>query len=105
MGLKIAITRHPFASLVLGIAAFLGLWLSAPTLVFDHSTPGFDRNWERSKGTVVAWGPKPLAWLILSDPNRSTFTGQEWYFRLFETHCTEWLQKRRMQRPPASNPN
>ena len=105
MSLKAAITRHPFGTLVLGIVAVLGLLLSAPTLVFDHSTPGYDRNWEHSEGVEIAWGPKPRAWLIFADPNRSTFTGQEWYFRLFEAHCTEWLQERHMQRPPASKPN
>ena len=105
MPIVIARTRYRFAVLVVGLATLIGLWLGSPSLVFDHSTPGYDRNWERNNGIEIAWGPKPRTWLILADPNCSIFTGREWYYRVFEAHCTKWLEERNMRRPPASNTN
>lgn len=92
--LKMALSIFAVAVLALLLAKF------TPVLVFDPELAGYDRNWEHSQGKGIAWGPRPRKWLIAADPERSLFSGNEWYYRLFPAYCHAWLQQHKMQRPP-----
>lgn len=74
----------------------------SPHLVFTPDLAGHDRNSEQDSGHSIAWGPRPRPWLLLADPERSLFSGQEWYYRLYTQHCQQWLNDHHMKRPPSA---
>lgn len=87
-----------FACVVALGAALIAL--RPPGVFFDPTKPAFDVNSEHSEGRQTAWGPRPARWLIWADPTRSTFSGQEWYFRLFRSYCREWVATNGYSLPP-----
>lgn len=80
-----------FVKLAFAVAIVFGGIMLAPWIIFDKTKAGYDTDWERTEdGKGVAWGPRPRGWLILADPNRSSFSGQEWYYRWYADYCNEW---------------
>lgn len=74
-----------------GAALLCASYFACPYLMFDHSKPAYDRNQEMREGKPVAWGPRPAQWLIAGDPSR-LYSGNEWYLRLFQSHCQRWVR-------------
>lgn len=84
---------------VLGAVAVLsaGFWL--PLVIFDNKTPALDMNSEYYQGKVTAWGPQPAAWLFLSSPRKTLYSGDEWYFSTFRGYCKEWVHENNYSYP------
>ena len=101
--MKKAIPLRKALWLIGSLSLTFALGKLAPVIVFEPELVGYDMNWETSGGATIAWGPRPRKWLLLADPERSLFSGSEWYYRVFRTHCNTWLQERKMQRPPTLN--
>lgn len=86
------------------LAVAVIVWITAiPYVIYDVEKTGCDTDWEKHKGKTVAWGPRPRTWLLLGDPSRSGFYGNEWYYRLFPQFCDQWLKEHDMLRPPVTN--
>ena len=69
-------------------------------MLFDNSKPAYDVNSEYESGQLTAWGPRPAQLLILAEPQRSLYTGKEWYFVIFRNHCRKWVQRHGYALPP-----
>ena len=101
MGAKSPVSRvWPFigAVIIMGAAVWM-LALAGPYLVFDSTHAAYDWNSEYRDGRRTAWGPRPRIWLHLGDPGRSTYFGNEWYFRAYKDFCREWLEVHGLAEP------
>jgi hypothetical protein len=86
-------------TLLILCSPFIFFWI-APAVIFSANEPGYDRNWEHIDGKAVAWGPKPRAWLLMAEPDRVMFSGNEWYYKTWGYYCRDWLKRNNMVRPP-----
>jgi hypothetical protein len=78
---------------LLAVALSIAMYYTMPFLLFDTSKPAYDAHSEFRDGKYTAWGPRPRHWLLFYEPGRSTFRGNEWYFRMYRSYSKRWVEK------------